>query len=55
MSDAQLERTNVKIENSENEKIFTANGEMIKFEGFLKVYLEGNDNDEEEQAGMLPI
>jgi DNA topoisomerase-1 len=56
MSDAQLERTNVKIENSENEKIFTANGEMIKFDGFLKVYLEGNDNedDDEDQAGMLP-
>jgi len=54
MSDAQLERTNFKIENSENEKIFTANGEMIKFDGFLKVYLEGNDNEDEEQAGMLP-
>jgi len=54
MSDAQLERTNVKIENSENAKIFTANGEMIKFEGFLKVYLEGTDNGDEEQAGMLP-
>ncbi|MGK0420568.1 MAG: DNA topoisomerase-1 [Polaribacter sp.] len=54
MSDAQLERTNVKIENSENSKIFTANGEMIKFEGFLKVYLEGTDNEDEEQAGMLP-
>ena len=54
MSDAQLERTNLKIENSENEKIFTANGEMIKFDGFLKVYLEGNDNEDEEQAGMLP-
>ena len=54
MSDAQLERTNFKIENSKNEKIFTANGEMIKFEGFLKVYLEGNDNEDEEQAGMLP-
>mgnify|MGYP000047104715 FL=1 len=54
MSDAQLERTNVKIENSNNDKIFTANGEMIKFDGFLKVYLEGVDNDEEEQAGMLP-
>jgi DNA topoisomerase-1 len=56
MSDAQLERTNVKIENSKNEKIFTANGEMIKFDGFLKVYLEGNDNedDDEDQAGMLP-
>jgi len=54
MSDAQLERTNVKIENNKNEKIFTANGEMIKFEGFLKVYLEGNDNEDEEQDGMLP-
>ncbi|WP_275316541.1 type I DNA topoisomerase [Tenacibaculum bernardetii] len=54
MSDAQLERTNVKIENSGNKKIFTANGEMIKFDGFLKVYLEGTDNEEEEQAGMLP-
>jgi len=54
MSDAQIERTNMKIENSENSKTFTANGEMIKFEGFLKVYLEGNDNEDEEQAGMLP-
>ena len=54
MSDAQLERTNVKIANSKNDKIFTANGEMIKFDGFLKVYLEDNDNEDEEQAGMLP-
>ena len=54
MSEALLERTNVKIENSENDKIFTANGEMIKFDGFLKVYLEGNDNEDEEKAGMLP-
>ena len=54
MSDALLERTNMKIENSKNSKIFTANGEMIKFEGFLKVYLEGKDDDEDEQAGMLP-
>ena len=38
MSDAALERTNIKIENSNNSKIFTANGEMIKFDGFLKVY-----------------
>jgi DNA topoisomerase-1 len=54
MSDAQLERTNVKISNNKNNEIFTANGEVIKFDGFLKVYLEGNDNDDEEQAGMLP-
>ncbi|MDV7187069.1 type I DNA topoisomerase [Lutibacter sp. TH_r2] len=54
MSEAQLERTNVKVENSNNNKILTANGEMIKFDGFLKVYLEGNDEEDEEQAGMLP-
>lgn len=57
MSDAQLERTNVKIginaSQSVNEQ-FTANGEMIKFDGFLKVYLEGTDHEEEEQEGMLP-
>jgi len=54
MSDAQLERTNVKISNNKNDKLFSANGEVIKFDGFLKVYLEGTDNEEEEQAGMLP-
>ncbi|NOQ91780.1 MAG: DNA topoisomerase I, partial [Flavobacteriaceae bacterium] len=37
-----------------NTKAFTANGEVITFEGFLKVYLEGTDNDDEEQEGMLP-
>lgn len=57
MSDAKLERTNVKIDILSSEKVseqFTANGEMIKFDGFLKVYLEGTDFDEEEQEGMLP-
>jgi DNA topoisomerase-1 len=54
MSEAKLERTLVKISNDQNKKQFTANGEVITFEGFLKVYLEGTDFDEEEQAGMLP-
>ena len=54
MSDAQLERTSVKIKNNKNDKTFLANGEVIIFEGFLKVYLEGTDNEEEEQEGMLP-
>ena len=54
MSSAQVERTNVRIVNNNNESVFTANGEMIKFEGFLTVYLEGNDNEDEEQEGMLP-
>jgi len=54
MSEAQLERTNVRIEASTHKNEFTANGEMIKFDGFLKVYLEGTDNEDEEQEGMLP-
>ena len=54
MSDAQLERTNVKIEANNHKEIFTASGEVLLFEGFLKVYLEGHDDDEEEQEGMLP-
>ncbi|MDO6596157.1 type I DNA topoisomerase [Oceanihabitans sp. 2_MG-2023] len=54
MSEAQLERTNVRIASSKNSEIFTANGEVIKFEGFLKVYLEGTDDEDVEQDGMLP-
>ena len=54
MSDAQLEKTNVKIATPSHNEQFVANGEMIKFDGFLKVYLEGNDNEDEEQEGMLP-
>ncbi len=57
MSEAQLERTNVKIEADKHDKQFTANGEVLKFDGFLKVYLEGRDEEDEEvqeQEGMLP-
>jgi DNA topoisomerase-1 len=54
MSDAQLERTNVKIDANNHKEQFTASGEVLMFEGFLKVYLEGHDDDEEEQEGMLP-
>lgn len=56
MSDAELERTNVKIKANTHKEEFTANGEVIKFDGFLKVYLEGTDDEDisEEQEGMLP-
>lgn len=55
MSDAQLERTVLRIDSPKGELEFVARGEVIKFEGFLKVYLEGNDDDEkEEQDGILP-
>nr|WP_299387813.1 type I DNA topoisomerase [Allomuricauda sp.] len=56
MSDAQLERTNIKIKTNTHSEEFTANGEVVKFDGFLKVYLEGIDEEDrtEEQEGMLP-
>ena len=57
MSDAKLERTNLKIQIDGKNKVseqFTANGEIITFEGFLKVYLEGTDDEDTEQEGILP-
>lgn len=54
MSDAQLERTSVKIEADKHNVPFTASGEVLTFDGFLKVYLEGTDVEDEEQEGMLP-
>jgi DNA topoisomerase-1 len=56
MSDAELERTNVKIKASGHKELFAANGEVIKFDGFLKAYMEGLDDEDmaEEQEGMLP-
>lgn len=54
MSDAQLERTQAKIVATTHAEPFIANGEIIKFEGFLKVYLESVDDDDDEQEGILP-
>lgn len=56
MADAQLERTTVNISASEAEGRFTASGEVIKFDGFLRVYLEGTDDEdtEKESTGLLP-
>ena len=54
MSEAELERTNVKVSTSTHNETFTANGEVITFDGFLKVYLEGTDDEDVEQEGMLP-
>jgi len=50
MSDAQFEKTTAKIEISTNKETLTASGEVMKFDGFLKVYLEGKDDDEVEEA-----
>ena len=54
MSEAKLERTNVKINTNSHQEVFAASGEVIKFDGFLKVYLEGTDEEDLEQQGMLP-
>ena len=55
MADAQLERTNVSIAVSSSERQFVATGEVILFDGFLKVYMESFDDDRnEENAAILP-
>lgn len=55
MADARLEKTTAKIGISTVNEQLTASGEVLKFDGFLKVYIEGRDDeDEEENEGMLP-
>jgi len=55
MSDAAFEKTIAKIDISTHQEQLTASGEVLQFDGFLKVYLEGKDEeDEEDEEGMLP-
>lgn len=60
MSHAQLERTTIKIGSSKLPEVFTARGEVIKFDGFLKVYLESlsdeedADDEKEDTESLLP-
>ncbi|MBS1779141.1 MAG: type I DNA topoisomerase [Bacteroidetes bacterium] len=56
MADAQLERTIAKIGVSSQPDPLTATGEVLRFDGFLKVYTESRDEEdgEEENEGMLP-
>ncbi len=55
MADAQLEKTTANIAISSRSEQLVAKGEVIRFEGFLKVYLEGTDDEDEENTkGMLP-
>jgi len=55
MADAELEKTNVTIGISGKTEKFVARGEVIKFDGFLKVYMESSDEDSAEgQEGVLP-
>lgn len=55
MSHAQLERTTITIGNTSLEEVFAAKGEVIRFDGFLKVYLETSlEEEEDEIEGLLP-
>jgi DNA topoisomerase-1 len=56
MADAELENTTAKINISTNNEELTASGQVIKFDGFLKVYLESSDdeNEEENDESRLP-
>ena len=55
MADAKIERTIAQINISTNSEVLVATGEVIAFEGFLKAYLEGKDEeDEDDDKDMLP-
>ncbi|PTN08284.1 type I DNA topoisomerase [Mangrovibacterium marinum] len=56
MADAELERTTISIKVSNAPEVFQATGEIIKFDGFLRVYLESTDNEDEgsESKTLLP-
>ena len=53
MSDAQIEKTVVEIGSSNFEERFIATGEVIKFEGFLKVYMESKDDDDDQSSDSI--
>ena len=56
MADAELEKTTVTLSSSEIQENFVATGEIIKFDGFLRVYRESYDDDvtEQEKEMLLP-
>lgn len=55
MADAEIEKTTVEILPASRQEHFTATGEVVRFDGFLKVYLESTDDETDEQtSGILP-
>ncbi|HOY05232.1 MAG TPA: type I DNA topoisomerase [Saprospiraceae bacterium] len=55
MADAELEKTIVDIAiSTQPQAKLVAEGEVLKFDGFLKLYLEGTDDEDEETSGILP-
>lgn len=55
MADAEIEKTTIDILPGDRKEHFTATGEVIKFDGFLKVYLEGNDDEAETPDGETAL
>ncbi|MDZ4750345.1 MAG: type I DNA topoisomerase [Flavobacteriales bacterium] len=55
MADAELEKTTASVGISTTDEVLQAKGEVIRFDGFLKVYMEGSDEEsDEDTSGMLP-
>ena len=54
MMPAKLEKTNIKISNSKNDDLFYASGQVIKFDGYLKLYQVSKDDSANEEDGILP-
>ncbi|OFX88144.1 MAG: DNA topoisomerase I [Bacteroidetes bacterium GWF2_33_16] len=54
MSDAILEKTTISIDISNDPRQFVSTGEVLKFDGFLKVYMESSDDETDEELGLLP-
>ena len=56
MADAELEKTTATVGISTMDDVLLAKGEVVKFDGFLKVYAEGTDDEDAEEggSGMLP-
>ena len=56
MSDAKVDKTTVKIKSNNHEGLFQSDGEVIKFDGFLKLYIESKDNqkNDDSQNNVLP-
>ena len=53
MADAELEKTTVSISMSGTPRQFIASGEVVKFDGFLRVYRESNDDEQEQESESL--
>ena len=56
MSDAKVDKTTVKVKSNNHEGLFQSEGEVIKFDGFLKLYIESKDNqkNDDSQNNVLP-